>query len=172
MRSIRPALLLTAALIGLFVFSVAAQTETFSDPNADYTFVIPEAKWKMVEKPSAGRPSVEFVYGDRADGVLEVRKLTVAKDSVLSDIVHSDEESKLMFRPGFVAGKDETFSGRLSGTVYNFEYVAAGKAMAGRHYFLRANETTVYLIKFFGPKDNIRSLRTQADSVARTFAVK
>ena len=171
MRTTKLALLLAAAMIGLFSLMGRAQ-DVFSDPNVDYTFSIPDAKWKMTTKPTEARPNVEYVYGDRADGAFEVRKLTVAKDTVLSDLIHGDEEQKLQFRPGFVSGKDENFSGRFRGTVFNFEYVAAGKNMAGRNYFLRANDTTVYMLKFSGPKDNIRSLRGQADSIARTFSVK
>jgi hypothetical protein len=161
-----------AAMIGLFAISVFAQTDVFSDPNAEYTFAIPEAKWKMTTKPTAALSNADFVYGDRADGLLEIRKLTVPRDQILSDMIHGAEEAKLSFRPGFVAGRDENFSGRMRGTVYNFEYVAAGRNMAGRNYYLRANETTVYLLKFSGPKDNVRSLRSQADTIARTFTTK
>lgn len=152
--------------------SAFGQADTFNDPNAAYTFAIPDAKWKMSAKPSATSPNVEFVYGDRTEGLLEVRKLTVPKDKLLSDLIHDDEEQKLQFRPGFVAGRDENFAGRLRGTVYNFEYVAAGKNMAGRFYFLKANDTTVYLLKFTGPKDALRAMRNQTDSIARTFSIK
>jgi hypothetical protein len=165
-------LLLVAAIVGLFAMSAFGQTDVFSDPNADYTFGIPDAAWKMTTKPSATSPNVEYVYGDRSDGAFEVRRVTVAKNRILTDMIHEDEEAKLQFRPGFVAGREENFAGRLRGSVYNFEYVAAGKAMAGRFYFLRANDTTVYLLKFTGPKDILRSIRTQMDSIARTFAVK
>lgn len=166
------AFLLSLVFIGVLSISASAQGDTFSDANAEYTFALPDAKWKMTVKPSATNPNVEYVYGDRTEGLLEVRKITVAKDRILSDLIHDDEEQKLQFRPGFVAGRDENFTGRLRGTVYNYEYVAAGKAMAGRFYFLRANETTVYLLKFTGPKDDLRKMRNQTDSIARTFAVK
>lgn len=163
--------LLAAAVIGSFAAGAGAQT-IFSDPHAEYTFSIPDTPWKMTSKPSATSPSVEYVYGDRGDGLFEVRRVTVARDRVLTDLIHQDEEVKLGFRPGFIAGREENFSGKIRGAVYNFEYVAAGKAMAGRYYFLRANDTTVYLLKFSGPKDTIRSIRPQIDSIARTFAVK
>jgi hypothetical protein len=125
----------------------------------------------MTVKPSATSLNVEYVYGDRIDGHLEVRRLTVAKDVILSDKVQ-EEEQKLQFRPGFVAGKEENFTGRLRGTVFNFEYVASGRNMTGRFYFLRADPTTVYLLRFVGEKESLRSVRNQIDSIARTFAVK
>jgi hypothetical protein len=150
--------------------SARAQTDTFSDPNVDYSFAVPDAKWKMTTKPSQTSPNVEYVYGDKIDGHLEVRKVTVAKDAVLSDIIQN-EDQKLRFRPGFVAGKQEQFTGKLRGAIFNFEYVAAGKSMSGRFYFMRANPTTVYILRFTAQKDALRSIQNQTDSMARTFSV-
>lgn len=158
--------LATLATVGVF-----AQDELFTDANVAYSFGVPDAKWKMTIKPSATSPNVEYVYGDRLDGHLEVRRLTVARDAILTDVVQN-EQQKLQFRPGFVAGREENFQGRVRGTVYNFEYVAAGRSMSGRFYFLRPNETTVYVLRFTGNKDSLRSIRNQTDSIARTFAVK
>lgn len=165
-------ILVLIVIVALFeALPSMAQTDTFSDPNVDYSFQLPEPKWKMTVKPSATSPNVEYVYGDRFDGHLEVRKLSVAKDAILTDVAQN-EEQKLQFRPGFVAGKDENFAGRLRGAVYNFEYVAAGRTMAGRFYLLRANETTVYILRFAGQKDSLRTIRNQTDSIARTFGVQ
>ncbi len=158
-------------IVAILTLSAFGQDSMFSDPNVDYSFALPDAKWKMTAKPSATSPNVEYVYGDRTDGHLEVRKLTVAKDAILSDLIQ-DEEQKLQFKPGFVAGKEENFVGHLRGSVFNFEYVAAGRSMSGRFYFLRANPTTVYLLRFAGQKDSLRLVRNQTDSIARTFAVK
>jgi len=164
-------LLYSICITALFALTAFGQDGMFSDGSVDYSFTLPDAKWKMTVKPSATSPNVEYVYGDRTDGHLEVRKLTVAKDAVLTDVIQ-DEEQKLQFRPGFVAGKEENFLGRLRGSAFNFEYVAAGRSMAGRFYFLRANATTVYLVRFTGLKDTLRSIRNQTDSIARTFTLK
>lgn len=171
MRSYKLSFILLVTVVALTALSAFAQGETFSDPNVEYTFTLPEPKWKMTVKPSATSPNVEYVYGDRVDGHLEVRKLTIAKDAIMTDVVQ-DEEQKVQFRPGFVSGKEENFQGKLRGSVYNFEYVAAGRTMSGRFYFLKANDTTVYILRFTGQKDALRSLRNQTDSVARTFGVK
>lgn len=170
MKSIKYSSILLVAMILAAGFAVYAQDETFSDPNVDYQFTLPEQKWKMTVKPSATSPNVEYVYGDRYDGHLEVRKITVGRDAILTDIVR-DEEQKLQFRPGYVAGKEENFAGKLRGAVFNFEFVAAGRNMSGRFYFLKGNDTTVYILRFTGQKDTIRSLRNQTDSIARTFAI-
>jgi hypothetical protein len=126
--------------IALSVCGAAGQSSVFTDQSVEYTFTLPEDKWTMVVRPSATNPNVEYVYGDRRDGYLTIRKLTVGKDAVMSDVIQ-DEAQSVQFRPGYVANKDETFTGKLKGTVFNFEYVAASRPMAGRYYFLRADPT-------------------------------
>lgn len=164
-------------LIGLAVmllfssFAALAQGDSFSDPNVDYTFDLPDTRWKMNAKPSATNPNVEYVFVDRMDGHLVVRRLNVKKDAILSDVIR-DEESSVQFKQGFVAGREENFSGRLRGSIYNFEFVSAGRNKAGRYYFLRATDTTVYVLRFEGQRDTLRSIRAQTDSIARSFAVK
>ena len=171
MKSTRISILLLAVCSVFCVVPTFGQNTLFSDPSVDYTFDVPDDRWKMTVKPSAARPNVEYVFVDRNDGHLEVRRVNVAKDAILADIVR-EEEQKLQFLPGYVAGRDENFSGRLRGSIFNFEFVRAGRPMAGRFYFLRANDTTVYLLRFTGFRDKLRSVRNQTDSIGRTFDVK
>ena len=159
-------LILTGASLAAY-----SQSVTFRDPNVEYTFMLPESGWKMISKPSATSPNVEYIYNDRREALMSVRKLTVAKDAPLSDVMR-DEEAKVQFFPGFVAGKEENFSGNFRGSVFNFEYISSGRNNSGRYYFLRANDTTVYVVRFTGDRDRLRSIRNQTDSIARTFALK
>lgn len=154
----------------MFPAAVFAQTSTFDDPNVEYTFALPDSKWKMTAKPSATSPNVEYVYVDRLDGHFDVRKITPEKDASMADVIRS-EENKLQFNPGFVAGKEEKFAGRLDGTVFNFEFVRSGRAMSGRYYFLRSGNF-VYLLRFTGFRDKLRLIRNHTDSIARTFGIK
>lgn len=140
----------------------------FTDPNVDFTFILPNSTWKMIVKPTAADPSVEYVYGDRVEGHLEIRRIQVKSTDLLSDLI-SQEEQKLQFALGFVAGKEENITGKLRGVVYNYEFVRAGRPMAGRFYYLRAGDTTVYVLRFTGRKDNLRRILSQTDSIARTF---
>src|SRR6058998_3969524 len=126
----------SAAILLLVPIGLFAQESTFSDPNVDYSFILPDAGWKQIMKPSATSPNVEYVFNDRREGHMEVRKLTVAKDAILTDLMRS-EETKLQFLPGFVAGKEENFSGALRGGVFNYEFLRIGRNMSGRYYFLR-----------------------------------
>ena len=171
MRSIKIALMVWVLAVFAAEGPVHAQEGAFSHPDVDYSFIVPDAKWRMTSRPSATSPNVEYVYGDRRDGHFEVRKLTVPKNAILIDVIE-DEESKHQFLRGFVAGKEENFAGKLRGTVYNFEYVQDGRNMTGRHYFLRADDTTVYILRFSGLKDSLRTIRNQTDSIARTFSVR
>lgn len=158
-----------SVVLGLtLAFTAFAQGSTFSDKNVEYTFDLPESAWKMTVKPSATM-SVEYVYGDRMDGHLEIRKMNVTVEETLSDIILRDQEQKLQFKPGFVAGKEENFAGNFRGRVSNYEFVQSGKNMSGRFYYLRADDTTVYVLRFTGLRDQLRLIRNQIDSIARTF---
>ena len=171
MKAARVSILFSIILSVLAAGTAFAQTERFSDSNVDYGFDVPDAKWKMTVKPSPTSPNVEYVFGDRNDGHLEVRRLKVARNAVLADVIR-DEEQKLQFLPGYVAGADENFAGRLRGAVFNFEFVRAGRPMSGRFYFLRAGEDTVYVLRFTGFRDKLRSIRNQTDSMGRTFELR
>jgi len=160
-----------AAIILLVPIGLFAQESTFSDPSVDYSFVLPEAGWKQIVKPSATSPNVEYVYNDRREGYLEVRKLTVAKNAILTDVMRT-EETKLQFLPGYAAGKEENFSGALRGSVFNYEFLRIGRNMVGRLYLLRADDTTVYVLRFTGEREKLKSIRNQTDSIASTFNVK
>ena len=164
-------LLSLAFFVLLTAVPVFAQGQSFTDANVDYTFEIPDDRWKMTVKPSVSSPNVEYVFIERNEGHLEVRKLSVAKDAYLTDLVR-DEEQKLQFLPGFVAGKEENFGGFLKGTVFNYEFVRAGRPMSGRFYFLKANDNTVYVLRFTGFRDKLKTIRNQTDSIGRTFQLK
>lgn len=156
-----------ALIFGLiFTLSGFAQTRTFSDPEVEFTFEIPDDRWKIVGKS----PYVNLVFNTAREGELEIRKITAPASKPISEVIR-DEEQKLQFMPGYVAGKEENFSGILRGAIFNFEFVRAGRNMSGRFYFLRADDT-VYVLRFTGYSDSLRSLRVQTDIIARTFQTK
>lgn len=170
MKSKLLSLLFFAGIVSIFAVSAFSQTE-FRDSNVEYTFDLPEDNWKMTVKPSEYSPNVEFVYNFKNEGHLQIRKMKVEEDALYSEIIR-DEEQKLQFVPGYVAGKEENFRGAFSGRVFNYEYVSSGRPMSGRFYFLKADQTTIYVLRFTGLKDSLRTIRNQTDSIARTFALK
>ena len=171
MKELRSAILLSVVFGLVAAVSTFAQGESFSDPNVNYSFEIPDAKWKMTVKPSATSPNVEYVNVERNDGHLEVRKINAKPGDLISDVIKT-EEQKLQFLPGYVAGKEENFGGFLKGNAFNFEFIRSGRPMSGRFYFLKADATTIYVLRFTGYRDKLRSIRNQTDTIARTFSVK
>lgn len=164
MKYFRTSLIALTVLLG--AFSAFGQATAFTDASVEYTFQIPDEKWKMVSSGSGP----EFVYGYRNDGHLEIRKLNSPRATPMADLIR-EQEDKLQFIPGYVAGKQENFNGKLSGAVFNYEFVKSGRPMSGRIYFLRSGDT-VYLLRFTGYQDNLRSLRAQTDTIGRTFEIK
>lgn len=171
MLQTRKIILFVVILTGSSLAAYSQAASTFSDPSVEYTFMLPDAGWKMISKPSGTSPNVEYVYNDRREALMSVRKVAFAKGTPMSDVIRS-EEAKVQFFPGFVAGKEENFSGNFRGSVFNFEYVSSGRNNSGRYYFLRADDTTLYVLRFTGDRDRLKSIRNQTDSIARTFSLK
>lgn len=158
-----------SVFLALFAFG---QSQTFSDANVEYTFIVPGPTWKKVKSPSAANPGVEYVYGDRLDGHFEVRKVSLKEGKLIADLIEEDD-LKIQIAEGYVRGKDENFAGAFRGRVFNYEFVKFGKPMSGRFYYLKADNTdTVYILRFTGYKDKLRLIRNDTDSIARTFKLK
>jgi hypothetical protein len=165
-------MLLVVLAFGICGSYVSAQTKIFSDANVEYSFEIPGDMWKITAKPSTLNPNVEMVYGDRQDGYLEVRKTISSEEELLNEVITREQDQKLQFLPGYVAGKDEVFAGVLKGKVFNYEFTRSGRNMSGRLYFLKSGAKTVYILKFTGLRDKLRAIRNETDQIARTFQVK
>ena len=166
MDRIRKPFLLILAVGSLFAGFAAAQTRAFNESGIEYTFEIPNEQWKLVSRT----PHTNLVFGTAREGDLEIRKITAPASKPIGDVM-KEEEQKLQFLQGFVAGKEENFSGALRGSIYNYEFVRSGRPMAGRFYFLRSGDT-VYVLRFTAYTNNLRSLRVQTDIIARTFQLK
>ena len=161
-----------AFLLTFLAAGAAAQEKTFTSENADYTLELPSEKWRVTQEPDSLHEHAEFIYGDRNDGYLRVRKDVVDAGTTASDISRRDQEQKLHFMTGYVEGKEEKFAGRLNGVTFSYEYTAGGKAMAGRIYYLQADNRTVYTLRFTGLRDRLLLIRNQTDSIARSFRLK
>jgi hypothetical protein len=161
------------ALAAIFAAASAVQAQvTFSSANADYTLELPSARWKVTQEPDSLHEHAEFIYGDRNDGYLKIRKEVVDAGATAADIARRDQDQKLRFQTGFVEGKQEKFAGRMSGVTLGYEYTSGGKAMAGRVYYLQADNRTVYVLRFTGLRDKLLLIRNQTDGIARSFRLK
>jgi hypothetical protein len=158
-------------LIGLLTPAALAQ-QLYSHEKVDYTFELPSTTWRAILEPDAAHEHPEFVYGDRLDGFLTIRKEIVDAGTGPSELARRDQDLKLRFLPGFVEGKEERFSGRLDGVTISYEFVRTGKPMLGRTYYLQVDNRTIYALRFTGLRDKLNRIRNQTDLIARTFKTK
>ena len=163
-----------AFVLALFVLTApgALAQQLYTHEKVDYTFDIPSATWRAIIEPDAAHEHPEFVYGDRLDGFLTIRKEIVEAGTAPSDIARRDQDLTLRFLPGFVAGKTDAFNGRLNGVTMSYEFVRTGKPMIGRTYYLQADSRTIYALRFTGLRDKLSRIRNQTDLIARTFKMK
>src|SRR5688572_32813507 len=104
-------MVLTCALVAL-TGSLAKAQQVFTTDKVDYSLELPSATWRIISEPDSASEHVEFVYGDRLDGYLQVRKEVVDAGATPSDVARRDRDQKFRFLPGFVEGKEESFAGR------------------------------------------------------------
>jgi hypothetical protein len=164
-----------AFLVLLFAagsFSLAAGQESYTSNNGEYTLELPSTTWRVISEPDAAHEHAEFVYGDRLDGYLQVRKEIVDAGTTPSELAHRDRDQKLRYLPGFVEGKENSFSGRLNGVTISYEFIKVGKPMMGRIYYLQADNRTIYALRVSGLRDKLARIRNQTDFIARSFRVK
>ena len=158
-------------LLGL-VASVALSQQQYTHGKVDYSFELPSPTWKPILEPDAAHEHPEFVFGDRLDGYLTVRKEIVEAGTTASQVAQRDLDQKLRFLPGFVEGKEDSFNGRLDGVTVSYEFTRTGKVMLGRTYYLQADSRTVYALRFTGLRDKLSRIRNQTDLIARSFKLK
>lgn len=169
------------AFLGLFLLAAfgspaphfaTTQEHSYTSPKVDYVVDFPSPAWRLVDEPDEVHQHTEFVYGDRNDGYLRIRKEAVEEGITVKDFARRDQDQRTRFLPGFVDGKDDSFIGRLSGVTLSYEYTQAGKPMAGRTYYLQSDSRTVYVLRFTGLRDKLLRIRNQTDLIARSLKLK
>src|SRR5712672_3195805 len=126
----------------------SVQEHSYSNPKSNYVVDFPSATWRLVDEPDEIHQHAEFVYGDRNDGYLRIRKESLDERLDIKEFAARDQDQKERFRPGYVDGKDDPFIGRLTGRTVSFEFSQAGKPMAGRSYYLQGDSHTVFVLRF------------------------
>ena len=152
--------------------SIVAAQDTYTTDQLDYILELPSPQWRMISDPDAGRAHLEFVFGDRLEGYLQIRKEVVDAGMTPADLARRDFDQKLRFLPGFVEGKEEKFAGRLNGITVSYEFIKTAKPMMGRVYYLQADNRTIYALRFSGLHDKLARIRNQTDYIARNFKLK
>jgi hypothetical protein len=167
----RRVLALVLTLFALMTPVTLAQ-QVYTHDKVDYSFDIPSPTWRAILEPDAAHEHPEFVYGDRLDGYFTIRKEVVDAGTTPGALAQRDQDLTLRFLPGFVAGKTDSFNGRLDGVTMSYEFVRTGKPMIGRTYYLQADNRTIYALRFTGLRDKLTRIRNQTDLIARTFKMK
>ncbi len=172
MRRLIISFALTFLAMTCIAAAVYAQARAFTSEGVEYSLELPGAAWRTVTEPDSAHQHAEFVYGDRNDGFLRVRKEVVEANESVSDLARRESDQKLRFLRGYVEGREETFAGRLNGIIVSYEFTSGGKPMLGRIYYLRADNRTIYSLRFTGAKDKLTQIRNQTDAIARSFHLK
>lgn len=152
--------------------SLVAAQDPYTSGNNDFIVELPSSVWRVISEPDAVHQHMEFVYGDRLEGYLQIRKEVVDAGTTPSDIARRDLDQKLRFLPGFVEGKEEKFAGRLNGVTVSYEFIRTAKPMMGRIYYLQADNRTIYALRFTGLRDKLARIRNQTDLISRSFKLK
>jgi hypothetical protein len=166
-----PMAFLILTLLAVGAVTTLAQDARTTD-QVEYSIELPSNLWRSISESGVVHEHAEFVYGDRMDGYLQIRKEIVDAGTTPSDVAQRDQDQKLRYIPGFVEGKQEPFSGRLNGVTASYEFTKAGKPMMGRIYYLQADNRTIYALRFTGLRDKLARIRNQTDSIARSFKLK
>ncbi len=159
-------------ILVLFPIAAKAQTWPYTNETLDYALELPSTKWRAIKVPSVSHTSTEFRYGERSPIHLRIRRELVDADVSPADLVQRQQRSDRVYLRGYIKGKDEVFTGRLSGAKYPYEYIKTGKAMAGLIYYLEADNRIIYRLEFTGSPDKLRSLSDQTESIARSFHLR
>jgi len=165
------------AILSVIISAVSAPNifaqQTYTNPKIDYSVEFPSGTWRLVAEPDETHQHPEWVYGDRLDGYLRIKKDTLEPGLSISEFAHRDQDTRIRFLPGYVdVGKEERFVGRLTGVVLSYEYTQTGKTMTGRTYYLQADSRTIYALQFTGMRNKLGVIRNQTDSIARSFKLK
>ena len=169
--------LLLAGFLLLAAPSALAQgsSETFEDPEGKYVLTLPAGWLGIVNQDALGRKEVNIVYKVRENGSLKIRRMDdVAPDADVMALAKKDEEQTLRFLPGYDELKIEKIiiSAGRSAAMVAYDYTNGGQPFTGRDYFIRADEKTVYVLRFRGRRNILSTLRSHTDAIARSFKLK
>jgi hypothetical protein len=148
--------------------------EVFEDPERNYSLSLPLGWQAVTNSDGAGRAVLDvIVYRVRENGALKIRRITVEPKVETLAYAQQDEQTRLVFQPAYNKGTVEKFVGATPGALVTYDFnSASGRPMGGRNYYLRANETAIYLLTFTGSRNTLAPIRNQTDAIARSFRGK
>jgi hypothetical protein len=167
--------LLFSMLLIFGLITVQAQRQTFTKGDLEYVVELPSPAWQVGQRLDV-HDHVEFVYdGDATNGYLRLRKIVTVAETTPVELFQKDEKWELQSLPGYIACREcsgEEFKGHLTGASFSYEFVNAGRPMAGRIYYLRTDPRTFYSLHFTVARVKLAALRGQMDLIAQSFRLK
>ena len=171
MRRILIALFLTIPLS----LTVTGQSRTFTRDGLEYTLELPSPSWRAVSRVDV-HEHLEFINNnDYSNGYLRLRKKFVNPGATPQDLFRYEEAWDLRRLPGYVVCSDgigAAIEGHLKGTMFSYEYLNQGRSMDGRIYYLQVDNRTFYVLHFSVASDKLQMLRSQIDSIVKSFRLK
>lgn len=164
-------------LVLIFVSSVlvAGQTRQFTRDGIEYTLELPSPAWQVVSRVDV-HDHLEFINGDEpTNGYLRVRKILAEQPTTAIELFNQQEKWELQRLRGYMVCSECEgigFEGRLSGAMFSYEYVAAGKTMYGRIYYLQIDPRTFYALRFTVARDKLPAVRGHMERIAQSFHLK
>ncbi len=162
-------LFLTALIIfGVSNICPAQSAQEFTDPAGKYKFTL-IGDWRAVSYNDAvGRSKMEFVYGDRSEGLLKIVKEKLNGVNIAGK-VREEEENLKMYRAGFERASTEQFAaGSLDGRRFAFYSTDSGRKTASAFYYLQDGDY-VWVMRFTGRRGVLDTIRNVTDRMARGF---
>ena len=77
---------LACVTLMVVAFSVGAQNQVYTSDKLEYSIELPSPVWKVVSDPDAVHDHTEFVYGDRLEGYLQIRKEAIDANITVSEL--------------------------------------------------------------------------------------
>jgi hypothetical protein len=144
----------------------------FQNNNVSYTFSIPSDTWKQTREPDEKTQFTEFIFGTRENGILRIRKEPGEGISSLQMLLDTLIKNKLAFLPGYLAGEQNKFIGKMSGLSFLYTFLQNGKDMAGVVFVFGDDEKKFYAISFIVLIDKFNLALEQVKAIASTFELK
>jgi hypothetical protein len=130
-------------------------------------------EWREFREKDDTVEKVEYIYRDRSDGLLRIKRVAVAEGETVETVADRETSGSLRFLPDYAFVKKEGFGGgNHTGMLVEFTYTRARKPAMARHYYLKGDATTVWVLQFTGKPDILKPLRNVTDHMARAFKLK
>jgi hypothetical protein len=162
------------ALAAIFLFErtgAAGKPDNtlYHDPDNKYELLLP-TNWRPVNyQDGAGNTRCDIVYRDRTYGLLKITQ-EKPSDPDLDNLIRTEIDQNLRFRPGYVFSGTERFVGQYAGgKLLEFSFSHAGQPKKARNYYLKAKGETVWVLRFAGDRESMGPLRNETDQIARSF---